>query len=152
MAKFNPFRPNHIVRPGMFAGRIDELETIRRCLRQTKHSNPDHFLIEGERGIGKSSLLLFVEMLAQGRVYLTKDERFNFLVLSVELQTAHTQEDVIRVLAADLKRAIAEQDQLREVAKKRGTFSRTGKSLEFHTKSPSKFWSLMNFFKISQTH
>jgi hypothetical protein len=65
--KFNPFRPNSIVAPGMFAGRYDEVTAIERGLHQTRNGNPKHFLIEGERGIGKSSLMLYVDYLSSGR-------------------------------------------------------------------------------------
>jgi hypothetical protein len=58
MAKYNPFRPNSIVTTGMFCGRFDEMKAAEQSLFQTKHENPKHFLISGERGIGKSSLLL----------------------------------------------------------------------------------------------
>jgi len=66
--KFNPFKPNSIVTPGMFSGRAHELRAIEQCLYQAKHGNPQHFLLEGERGIGKSSLLLFVHQLANGTI------------------------------------------------------------------------------------
>ena len=48
----------------MFTGRLVELHTIEQSLFQAKNGNPQHFLIEGERGIGKSSLLLLAEILA----------------------------------------------------------------------------------------
>ena len=57
-AKFNPFQPNKMVVPGMFTGRIEEMHTIEQCLFQAKHGNPQHFLVEGERGIGKSSVVV----------------------------------------------------------------------------------------------
>jgi hypothetical protein len=49
--KFNPFRPNSIVGPGMFAGRLRELQCLGRALFQTANGNPEHFLITGNRGI-----------------------------------------------------------------------------------------------------
>jgi Cdc6-like AAA superfamily ATPase len=65
--KYNPFRPDKIVPPGMFCGRMDELRFLDHCLLQTKNGNPQHFLVEGERGIGKSSLLLSELVVATGR-------------------------------------------------------------------------------------
>ena len=52
----------------MFVGRLDELDTIERALFQSKNGNPQHFLVQGERGIGKSSLFTFVEAIADGRL------------------------------------------------------------------------------------
>jgi len=59
--KFNPFRPNSIASSELFQGRKDEMKLIEQSLFQTKNGNPQHFLIEGERGLGKSSLFLMVE-------------------------------------------------------------------------------------------
>ena len=57
-----------MVGPGMFVGRGDEIRTVEKCLYQAKNGNPQHFLIQGERGIGKSSLFLYVKATAaQGR-------------------------------------------------------------------------------------
>lgn len=50
----------------MFAGRYHEMLALEKALFQTKNGNPTHFLIDGERGIGKSSLLFNVEGVATG--------------------------------------------------------------------------------------
>jgi hypothetical protein len=50
--KYNPFRPDKIVPPGLFCGRIEEINFLDHCLLQAKQGNAQHFLIEGERGIG----------------------------------------------------------------------------------------------------
>jgi Cdc6-like AAA superfamily ATPase len=65
LVRYNPFRPGSIVSPGMFSGRYEELEGTEHALFQTKNGNPHHFLIEGERGIGKSSLLFSLQMVAK---------------------------------------------------------------------------------------
>lgn len=82
--KFNPFRPNSIVAPGMFCGRYQEIRSVEQCLFQTKHGNPQHFLIEGERGIGKSSLMLFAEWMAKGQFQAERANKFHFMVISFE--------------------------------------------------------------------
>jgi len=84
--KFNPFRPDKMMPPGMFCGRIDELRFIDHCLLQTKKGNPQHFLIEGERGIGKSSLFLCGQYVAEGRIKtLETKETLDFIVVNVSL-------------------------------------------------------------------
>jgi len=65
--RYNPFRPNSIVSPEMFHGRTEELNFIQQSLFQTRYGNPQHFLIEGERGLGKSSLSLMVNQFASGK-------------------------------------------------------------------------------------
>jgi len=45
----------------MFAGRFNEIRRIEKVLLETKEGNPSYLLIVGERGIGKTSLMLFAE-------------------------------------------------------------------------------------------
>ena len=75
--KFNPFVPNGIAFPGMFFGRSDEIGTIEQSLFQTLNGNPQHLLISGERGIGKSSLLNYADLIARGDIEV-EDTEFNF--------------------------------------------------------------------------
>jgi Cdc6-like AAA superfamily ATPase len=65
--RFNPFRPNSIVSPEMLHGRTEELSFIQQSLFQSHHGNPQHFLIEGERCLGKSSLFLMFHQFASGQ-------------------------------------------------------------------------------------
>ena len=55
--KINPFNPNSPSGPGMFAGRLKEMQTIEQILFQTKANKGHGFLLLGQRGIGKTSLL-----------------------------------------------------------------------------------------------
>lgn len=68
--KYNPFMPNSIVSVDLFQGRKEEIQFIEHSLFQTKNGNPCHFLVEGERGLGKSSLFLMVERQATGKIKL----------------------------------------------------------------------------------
>lgn len=102
--------------PGMFVGRIPELEAFESCLFQTLNGSPSHILIEGERGIGKSSLLLFMEALAKGEFKgLNYDGLFNFLCVSTDLSGCDYELQIIqkitRQLQAQLKR-IADPKEL----------------------------------------
>ena len=63
--KFNPFTPTQIASDELFTGRDDELAQVDYCLQQTIHGNAIGFFLTGERGIGKSSLLLKVRSKAQ---------------------------------------------------------------------------------------
>ena len=82
--KFNPFRPNSIASADLFQGRKEEMLIIEQSLFQTKNGNPQHFLIEGERGLGKSSLFLMVEKQATGKIPLRNSEKVNFVVINIE--------------------------------------------------------------------
>lgn len=114
--RFNPFRPNSIVTPGIFQGRINEIIKAQDCLYQTKHGNPQHFIIEGERGIGKSSLLFAIEVFAKGDVTI-REQKLNFVVVSLELTSSMGHNDVLRKIASALRAEINSHQKFREVAK-----------------------------------
>lgn len=116
--KYNPFKPNGMVAPGMFAGRAEEIRAIEQCLFQAKHGNPQHFLIEGERGIGKSSLFYLVSITASGRIPMADGAKMTFLAISVDLGGVHTQIEIIRTVARGLRDALGERDVLTENVKR----------------------------------
>jgi len=102
----------------MFAGRYDEMVALEKALFQTRNGNPTHFLIDGERGIGKSSLLFNLEGVSKGEFKPFEDPlMLNFMTVSVCLDAAHTYSDVVRCIGAELRRQVAEREQLREFAK-----------------------------------
>lgn len=111
--KYNPFRPDKTVPPGMFAGRVDEIRYIQGCLRQTKHANPKHFLITGERGIGKSSLILIEQISARGKIAGPNGEHFNFIVLTVKLRKEDGFSDIVMRVSRALKREMEKLDQFK---------------------------------------
>lgn len=114
MAAYNPFRPGSIVRPGMFTGRIKELKKLEQILNQTKHENPNHFLILGERGIGKSSLLLYLDYVAKGELETFDGDSFKFLTATVVLEPSNDYIDIIRKMGAELLRVVAENQRAKE--------------------------------------
>lgn len=114
--KYNPFRPNNMVGPGMFVGRLDEIEAIESCLIQARNGNPQHFLVMGERGIGKSSLLFYVEIVASGKIQ-SPDLECKFLVVSVDLGDCGDQLDIIRQIGRGLKQALSDHQSTIEAAK-----------------------------------
>jgi len=108
--KFNPFRPDKMMPPGSFCGRMDELKFVDHCLLQTKNGNPQHFLIEGERGIGKSSLLLCEQWVAEGLIptFISR-EKLDFVVISVSLLEDDTYLSIIRKIMSRFKVEIAKR-------------------------------------------
>ena len=112
--RFNPFQPNNIVAPGMFTGRLDELKTVENCLFQAKFGNPQHFLLEGERGIGKSSLVNLVGQIGRGEFDLRAS--MNFLVCSIDVGGVHSQVDLVRKLARELRGEIGRSDPIKRAA------------------------------------
>lgn len=115
--KYNPFKPNSIVHPAMFVGRMDELKAIERCLFQAKNGNPQHFLIQGERGIGKSSLLTYIEATGGGSIVGPLGNTFGFLTVSIDLGGCTTQLEIVGKIGRGLRSAIAPKQAIRETAK-----------------------------------
>jgi len=115
--RYNPFRPGNVVGPGMFSGRASELQSLEKAVFQTKHGNPQHFLVTGERGIGKSSLFLFLEFLAKGKITYTSAAQFQFLVVSIVLDPNSGYSEIVEKLGAELQRTVAADSELKELAK-----------------------------------
>lgn len=68
----DPFFPNRPVDdPSRFTGRSDQVDEVVDSLYQVANDNPKHTIITGDRGIGKSSLLLQTRNLAEGQNALT---------------------------------------------------------------------------------
>ena len=114
--KFNPFKPNSIVTSGMFAGRFEELLTLEKALFQTKHGNPQHFLIHGERGIGKTSLTFVLNGLANGRFQGPNKTQFSFITAQIEVQPTTTCTDLILKIGREIARGIKEREIFRNAA------------------------------------
>jgi hypothetical protein len=112
---FNPFNPQGLVAPGMFCGREEEMAAVDNCIFQAKNGNPQHFLIQGERGIGKSSLLYFIESLASPRE-AKEAVAYNFLTVSLDLGGCASQLDILRAAGAEFKEALASRESIRKGA------------------------------------
>jgi hypothetical protein len=121
MARYNPFKPGSIVHPGMFAGRTDELAILNKALFQTSNGNATHFLIHGERGIGKSSLLLVVDWLAKGSI-VYDEHKYSFLTVNVELEPSDGYADIILKTARELHRELERNEQVKRLLKDVWTF------------------------------
>jgi len=81
----------------MFAGRYSEIQLLEAALRQTRAGHPRSFLLTGERGIGKTSLLEYVRFLATHNLN-DDDLAFNFLVVSTDLEANTTRVGLARRL------------------------------------------------------
>lgn len=114
--KYNPFRPNSTAQPSIFTGRSEELDVMEHCLLQTKNANPQHFLVEGERGIGKSSLLILQYVLASGRVPTSRmGEKLNFLTINVVLQDQDDLLSLVKKVASKLHAEVRKRDALKSL-------------------------------------
>lgn len=82
----SPFYPQHPVPVDLFRGRVDQISTLDTWgIQQTRDGKPTSFFLEGEYGIGKSSIAAYCARLA---------EQNGFLTIHVELGGVKTIEDV----------------------------------------------------------
>ena len=85
---------------------------------QTTNGNPTHFLIHGERGIGKSSLLLFINNTAidkeKSPIF---EQQFNFLTVSIELEPNDDYSDLVSKIARQLQRELDKNEALKKKLK-----------------------------------
>ncbi|MCC4118752.1 ATP-binding protein [Aromatoleum toluclasticum] len=112
--RINPFKPNNLAPVGMFAGRIDELRLLEGGLNQTKHGEPTNFLITGDRGIGKSSLLLFLDAIAKGDVTGLDGGKFNFIVISLNVSDKMNLLTFMRIVENNVRREIGKTEVARK--------------------------------------
>lgn len=121
----------------MFTGRLEEIEAIEKSLFQTKNGNPKHFLIEGERGIGKSSLMVLVEAMAK-RGSLRETVTFRFIVISLELSVDSTYENISQRIYDGFKKQVAELHKVRAFAEKAWNFALDWKAFGVEYKKSGK--------------
>ncbi|MFO7581453.1 AAA family ATPase [Guyparkeria sp.] len=113
MKKINPFQPNSPVAPGMFAGRQNEIDALKQGLQQTKHGNPMNFLVTGERGIGKSSLVNYIKFLADGSIKSPDFEQFNFVTINIAVSEKMSLVTLIKLIERNIKRQVGKVEKVR---------------------------------------
>lgn len=109
MPKINPFKPGNPVSISMFVGRIKELKRLIQSLYQTKACNPINFLLSGERGIGKSSLLFYLTAVAKGIIPSDKDN-FNFCVVEIDINESTTQLGLMKKIELGLDEELSKSE------------------------------------------
>jgi hypothetical protein len=110
--RINPFCPNGAIAPGMFAGRFEEIKAIETSLIQAKGGNPVNLLITGERGIGKTSLLQYAEVVAEGHLSV-ESVSFKFLISSVSLTSRMTRKTLIKLIEREVARKLSTTEKAR---------------------------------------
>jgi hypothetical protein len=114
---YNPYKPNSPVFRGMFVGREREIQRIDEILFQTKNANPTNILIIGERGIGKSSLLLYTNYFSMGDLNLSEDTH-NFFTVQTSLSKDMTLIDFSRKLKNAFERELGKLNKELDALKK----------------------------------
>lgn len=91
----NPFTPSHPAAPQNLKGREREILEIDKSLSEAKNGRANHFLIIGDRGIGKTSLLHYANKSA--RTWNENfEENFSYIVVNVKIDKSTTQTDLAK--------------------------------------------------------
>jgi len=111
--KINPFMPNQPAPIAIFAGRLDEIEALENGLYQTKMGYSSNYLITGERGIGKSSLLTYIKSIASGEVESPDYEKFNFLPVYLAISDRTDITTLVKLMANSISRELGKIEKPR---------------------------------------
>ena len=111
--KINPFKPNSPSRPGMFVGRINEIEKLEASLIQTRANQSVSFLLAGERGIGKTSLLNLIKYFAEGDIEV-RNQKLNFLVVETDITKDTSRLGLIKKIELALNRKLSQTEKARK--------------------------------------
>ena len=65
ISKESPFSPGRPVQPEYFVARIKEIQRLEKAIKQTVSGRNENIFITGQRGIGKSSLAMFIRYLSE---------------------------------------------------------------------------------------
>jgi hypothetical protein len=98
----------------MFVGRLPEIGKIEKAITQTNANRTQSFLLLGERGIGKTSLLNYVKYIAEGYININ-NSKMNFLVIELDLSKDTTQIGLIKKIELSLKRKLATSEHTRKL-------------------------------------
>lgn len=112
MTRINPFKPYSPVQPGMFVGRVREILRLEKCLIQTRAGYPASFLITGERGIGKSSLMNYLRFVASGIIPIDS-EKARFLVIHTDIEQTTTQLGLVKKIELGLRKELGKYERTR---------------------------------------
>ncbi len=126
---YSPFTPGHPLPPSLFAGRQAEVEALLESCRHAKHTGRvGRSYIEGERGIGKSSLAALVRELA--------DRELHMLTAHVHLGGARNLDEMARRIFKDLAEASQNRPWHAKLTKALGSRLKSvglfGTRVEFH--------------------
>lgn len=138
MKRINPFKPNSPVPTAMFAGRYDEIKELETGLFQTQKGYSSNFLITGERGIGKSSLMMLLKYVADGNLTTFDNEKFNFLVINIVISDETDLPTMIKLIEKKITRELTKIEKLKTFIKDTWEFVKRIKVMDSGINSSEK--------------
>ena len=122
-SRINPFTPHEPTRPGSFIGRRKEIEELEAALSHTQRGRLRHFLITGDRGVGKTSFLDFIRQAARSHDQ-ERTTQFNFIVVDLVIDRNTTKLSLIKRIERALNYELARTEPAREFLKQAWGFVR----------------------------
>lgn len=124
MEGYNPFNPNSVVAPSLFAGRTDQINDICRKLTQLRHNMSSGFFLYGERGIGKTALAKLINYIATAN-----DEEVHGLNLLTSYYQVEKDQSLSSVLQESLNKLTNQMDKtlVAEIGSRLGQLFKNGK-------------------------
>ena len=95
--KHNPFNPNSVVQPQLFAGRANQILRMVRKMSQVRDKMSTNFVLSGERGIGKTALAKHIMFISR-----EKDKKFENLNFVTSYYTVEKDQPFHSVLQSSL--------------------------------------------------
>ena len=112
--KRNPFTNLPLDNPNIFSGREKEIFYMVNSLYQTMYGKPKHVFVSGERGIGKSSYVKQIELIANGDTTLIdkvgidkSDVDFNFIIGKHICLETNSLEEIVDSIIQNLKNKLS---------------------------------------------
>lgn len=112
--KINPFKPNSPVPTAMFTGRLDEILALEQGLHQTKNGQPCNFMITGDRGIGKSSILFYLTSISNGAIKSPEYEKFNFLPICIPISDKLEITTLLKLIERNISRELGKTESIKK--------------------------------------
>jgi Cdc6-like AAA superfamily ATPase len=98
----------------MFGGRLSELDRLESKLLHTMAGNPANFMLTGDRGIGKSSLLNYVSWVAKGDITTLEDRKLRCLVIDIDIDENTSQLAFIKKIELGLQKELDQSEPVRK--------------------------------------
>ena len=122
--RINPFNPNSIVTPTLFAGRHDQVFHILKKLTQVREGMPASFVLQGDRGIGKTALAKLVMYAAEAQD--PKLENLKFLTSYYAVERGQSFESVLQA-SLNIMTDRMPESVIQRLSQRLGNFFKNGK-------------------------